>query len=516
MFVRVRLTLRTRLALMYGALVALTTALFALVAYFTVSNELYQNLDASLSRAGTSLLAVIRNQQRTAQGPLKPVRRDKRSPKTTDAFEFLRRSSMRNFVGPVPLPDSLIDAQDPVWSAVYEHVLLNSSTYVLQVRNRQGGVAWRSDNMLLDSLPSYQWFLDHGAIAAGDRIITYYTMRGIRYRLVVTIGDVAEVAAAYPAAEVDVTLRSLFSLMLLAIPILIVVSVVAGWFLARRSLRPVDTITTAARRITAERLSERLPLSDASDEIARLSETLNDMIARLERQFQQIRQFTADASHELKTPLAILMGEMEIALRKPFNEEEIRETLESCLEEVDRLTNVVQGLLELSRAESGQVQIEREPLNFSALVHSIYEDVEILAETKHLAMSCKIEPNIFVIGDKVRLHQACLNVMENAVKYTPSTGSVQITIESMPPAHDDDKARVMFTVADSGIGIPHEQLPFIYDRFFRVDKARSKSIQGTGLGLSIVRWIVEAHNGTIMAASEESVGTTFVITLPRA
>ena len=511
MFVRVRLTLRTRLALMYGALVALTTVLFALVAYFTVSNQLYQNLDASLSRAGVSLLAVIRNEQRSVAGPLKPVRKEKRSAKQSDVFEFLRRSSMRNFVGPIPVPDSVIaDVEDPVWSAVYEHVLLNSSTYVLQVRNPAGSIAWTSDNLLRDTLPSYQWFVNHGAVATGDRIFTYYTLRGVRYRLVVSRGDVAEVAAAYPAAEVDATLRSLFSLMLFSIPVVIILSIVAGWFLARRSLRPVDMITTTARRITAERLSERLPVSTSNDEIARLSDTLNDMIARLERQFQQIRQFTSDASHELKTPLAILMGELEIALRKEIPDASIRETLESCLEEVDRLTIVVQGLLELSRAESGQVQIERDHVNFSSLVTDIYEDIEILAEPKNIKLTANIEPNLFVTGDRVRLHQACLNIIENAVKYTRDAGEVSVKVAS------ESVGRVILKVEDNGIGIPSEKLPYIYDRFFRVDEARSKDIQGSGLGLSIVRWIVEAHDGTIMAASEEGVGTTFVITLPRA
>ncbi len=231
------------------------------------------------------------------------------------------------------------------------------------------------------------------------------------------------------------------------------------------------------------------------------------MIARLETSFAQIRQFTSDASHELKTPLAILMGELEVALRRPMKEEEYRATLASCLEEVERLTHVVQGLLELSRAETGQVTIQREHIRLSALLADVCDDVMLIAETKHIDLVTNISPNISITGDRIRLHQALLNVIENAVKYTPDGGGVRIELDVA-----EGRARVV--VADSGIGIPHDQLPFIYDRFFRVDKARSQNILGTGLGLSIVKWIVDAHDGTIDAMSTEGKGTTIIVTFP--
>lgn len=506
-----RLTLRTRLALLYGGVVALTATAFAVVAYFTVQNELYQNLDRSLARAASSLLVVIKNQQQEAQKPLARVRKTRRSEDPSkNIFAFLERSSMRDFVGPIPVPDSILgEREDPVWTAVYEHVLLNSSTFVLQVSVPKGDVVWRSDNLLTDSLPRFEYFKERGARVIDDRIYTDYTVRGTRYRLVITHADMAEVAAAYPAEEVDATLRGLFALMLWAIPVVILLSVIAGLFLAKRALSPVDLITTSARRITAERLSDRLPVLQTNDEIARLTDTLNEMIARLERSFEQVRQFTSDASHELKTPLAILMGELEIALRRPISDVQIRQTLESCLEEVERLNNVVQGLLELSKAESGQVKIEMKPVDLSALLKDICEDIEILAEPKEISVSTTIASYMVVNGDKTRLHQALLNVIENAVKYTPRGGRVKVTLTS-------DPKRAIIRVEDTGQGIPAEQLPKIYDRFFRVDKARSQDVQGTGLGLSIVRWIVESHGGSIMASSEVGVGTTFVIALPLA
>lgn len=509
MYVRpVKITLRVRLAIVYGTLVAATLVAFAAITYVTVSNELYQNLDASLSRATTSLLSVLRKEQAQSQRPLPKLRSSKRRvARETDMFSVLQRTSLRDFVGPIPGVDSLAYELEPVWSAVYEHMLLNSSNYWMQVVDSRGEIAWRSENMRGDSLPAFTDLVAQGAAVVDDKIYTYYWIRGERYRIVLSKGDVADVTAAYPVAEIDATLRRLFSLMLYSLPLVLAMSVFAGWLIARRSLRPVDVIATSARTITASNLGLRLPMPATNDEIARLTETLNDMIARLESSFDQIKQFTSDASHELKTPLAILMGELEVALRRPLSEAEYRTTLTSCLEEVIRLTHVVQGLLDISRAETGQVQIVRESVRFSALVADVCDDVMLIAETRHIDVATQIQPSITITGDRVRLHQALLNVIENAVKYTPDGGSVRIEVAS-----DDTHVRVV--VADTGVGIPADQLPHIYDRFFRVDKARSKSIHGTGLGLSIVKWIVDAHDGTIETRSTEGRGTTVEIAFP--
>ena len=229
------------------------------------------------------------------------------------------------------------------------------------------------------------------------------------------------------------------------------------------------------------------------------------MIARLEQSFAQVRQFTSDASHELKTPLAILMGELDVALRRPLTAEEYQATLASCLEEVERLTNVVQGLLEISRAESGQVTIERRPVSLSGLVGDICDDMLLMAESKRVGFTSDIAPEVKILGDKTRLHQAVLNIIENAVKYTPEGGSVRVELLAI-----DGRARLL--VSDTGIGIPAEDLARIYDRFFRVDKARSKNIQGTGLGLAIVKWVLDEHQATIDVVSAEGSGTTFKIT----
>lgn len=512
MFEAVKFTLRAKLALMYGALIALTMVAFAVIAYITVSNELMANLDTSLSRASSSLLAVLKKEQAQVKKPLvarklakitsPAARRDKlKSP-------LLDQSTQREFVGPVLPSDSAL-IEDPVWSAVYEHMLLNSSNYILQVADNSGSVIWRSDNLVSDTLPSFTTYVREGARADDNRLLSHYWLNGERYRIVMTRSEIASVTAAYPLSEIDATLRRLFAAMLYALPLVLVISVWTGWFIAGRSLRPVDEITRLARQITASNLEQRLPRAQNNDEIGRLIDTLNEMIARLESSFSQVRQFTSDASHELKTPLAILMGELEIALRRPMTIEEYKATVASCLEEVERLTHVVQGLLELSRAETGQSVIDRKPVRLSTLVADVCDDVMLIAESKHVQLTTDIQLDLQIIGDKVRLHQAILNVVENAVKYTPSAGAVRVELRKV-----EDEIRLL--VSDTGIGIAAEHIPFLFDRFYRVDKARSKNIHGTGLGLAIVKWIVDVHNGTIKVVSTEGAGTTMQITFPSA
>jgi len=510
------LSLRARLTLMYSTLVVLIIAAFAIATYVTVSSELYQNLDASLSRAATSLEAVIRQEQKQAKRPLTPARRERRPSANKDAFEFLNRESSR-FIGPV-MPIEGADAEeDRVWSAVYEHMLLNSSSFLFQVRDQAGRLAWTSNYVVIDStskasreLPGFAYFERQGTPVIDNRIYTYYTLRGERYRIVLLRGTAAEVSAAYPASEVDSTLRGLFSVMLWSLPAALLVSLLSGWFLAKRSLRPVDQLTSSARQITAQNLSLRLPKPITDDELGRLTETVNDMIARLETSFAQIRQFTSDASHELRTPLAIMMGELELALRRPLTTDDARKVLESCLEEVERLNQVVQGLLELSRAESGQVTLQLEEVRFSTLVENVCDDVMILADQKRIELATDITPGIFIMGDAVRMQQALLNIIENAVKYTREGGDVHVRL-AVDTEGDDGKSDVVLTVSDNGIGIPADELGFIFDRFFRVDKARSKEVHGSGLGLSIVKWIVDAHAGRIEVISDYGKGTTFIV-----
>lgn len=292
-------------------------------------------------------------------------------------------------------------------------------------------------------------------------------------------------------------------------PLLLLVLSVGGWFVTGRALSPVRRITSAVQRIRAESLSERLPVNQCRDEISELQETFNSMLQRLEEAFTKVRQFTADASHELRTPLAILRGETEVALRWAKNPEELRATLESNLEEIDRMSRIIEDLLALAKSEAGEIPLALTDVNLSDLLQDLYLQGKTLSEPKGIEFALHMEVNreIHLRGDQLQLHRMLLNLVSNAVKYTPDGGRVAIHLAS-----DDHFARIR--VVDTGFGIAAEHLPYLFDRFYRIDEARNRDIGGSGLGLSIVKWIVEAHGGQVDVASEPNRGSTFTVSLP--
>jgi heavy metal sensor kinase len=280
-----------------------------------------------------------------------------------------------------------------------------------------------------------------------------------------------------------------------------------GYFLAHRALQPVDEMTQTARQITADRLNKRIDVQNTGDELDRLGQTFNEMFSRLERSFIEIRRFTADASHELRTPLTAIRTEVEVALARSECTPEQQQLLGSVLEECDRLARLTDQLLMLSRQDAGLAPQVREPVPLSALVKDVVETMRLLAETKGLRLLIVESAPVSVRGDDAQLRQVFFNVIDNAIKYTPAGGRIEVRIETLP-----GKARVI--VKDSGIGIAAEHLPRVFDRFFRVDKARSREQGGTGLGLSIASSIIAAHGGQIELLSTFNEGTTCIITLP--
>jgi signal transduction histidine kinase len=243
------------------------------------------------------------------------------------------------------------------------------------------------------------------------------------------------------------------------------------------------------------------------DEIGRLTLTIIDMIRRLHDSFAQIRQFSADASHELRTPLTIVRGEIELALRSTKSPDEYRFVLESTLEEILRLTSIIDNLLMLAKADKGLYRPEFSEVNLGSLIEELFEDSEVLASRKNIRISLDIGTPITIVGDRLRLRQLFLNLIDNAIKYTPEGGNVALAVERHNGA-------AVFRISDSGIGIPEEDLPKVFDRFYRVDKARSREMGGTGLGLSIAKWIAELHRGTIDVQSELHRGSVFTVKLP--
>ncbi len=287
----------------------------------------------------------------------------------------------------------------------------------------------------------------------------------------------------------------------------VLLSIGGGWWLMRKALWPVTALSRAAERLNETNLSQPLPRTGNGDELDRLAEVLNGMTARLDGSFGRIREFTLHASHELKTPLTILCGETEIELRDEALPAAQRERAASRLDELRRLSRVVDGLTLLTKADAGQVALDLAPVRLDELVRDSFADAQILAETPGIRVECGACPAVTVEGNGHRLRQLLLNLLDNAIKYNQAQGWVRLGLR-----REGETAEL--TVGNSGPGIAPEILPRVFDRFFRGDPAHSGAVEGCGLGLSIAQWIVTAHGGSIQIASEPGKSTTVTVRLP--
>jgi heavy metal sensor kinase len=305
---------------------------------------------------------------------------------------------------------------------------------------------------------------------------------------------------------VDRTLERLRLALLLGIPLCLILAGAGGWVLAGRALEPVDRISRMARSITATDLSRRINLK-RQDELGRLAGTFDEMIDRLERAFQEQRQLTADVSHELRSPLSILEAQTTLALRRLRSADEYRGVLASMQEEIERMSSMLNQLLMLARAEVGEEQIRPEPVCLATVAEPVIDGMGALARERGVRLELQADSSLWIEGDATRMRQLLVNLLDNAVRHTPKDGHVDITIDRM-----GDQARLV--VADTGEGISPEDLPHVFQRFYRGDRARRRGTGHSGLGLAIVRWIVEAHGGDVRVSSVPGRGARFVVTLP--
>lgn len=293
-----------------------------------------------------------------------------------------------------------------------------------------------------------------------------------------------------------------------SVPVILVVAALGGYWLSRRALSPVDEITQAARKIGAQDLGQRITVHKSGDELERLADTLNGMLARLESAFQRITKFTADASHELRTPVSVMRASAEIALRKSRSEEEYRQALAQILQESERLSQLIEQLLILARSDAGSAVLPMVPTNMAQPLQVACEQAGLLAREKQLAFSLRLPDNpLWVQGDPSSLERLFLVLLDNAVKYTPDHGRVEVQL------HAEDGFAVA-SVRDTGIGVSSEDLPHIFERFYRADPARTRDSGGSGLGLAIGTWIAQVHGGEIRVQSEPSRGSCFEVRLP--
>lgn len=306
---------------------------------------------------------------------------------------------------------------------------------------------------------------------------------------------------------VETMLDHVFLQMTLAFPLAVFIITAGGYWLVRRALSPVEQITSAAEQITQHNLGERLPVAETGDELESLSNSLNHMISRLDDAFQQTNRFLADASHELRTPLTILCGELEELTNDSRLDARQRERTLSLLSEALRLSKIVEQLLMLSRLDAGEAIVEWQQFDLAELVRSTAEQMNLLAEDKNISIKGKTGEVVLIEGDRSRLKQVVVNLLDNAIKYTSPHGSITWSVRGL------DKHAVL-EISDTGMGIPSEAMPHIFDRFYRVDKARSADGESIGLGLAIVKSILSAHGGEVEAESRAGKGTCFRVRLP--
>jgi len=318
---------------------------------------------------------------------------------------------------------------------------------------------------------------------------------------------VAIVQVAQSLDDARGTLQKLLVTLLVSVPILVAVAGISGYFLASRALAPIDQITATARRISAKDLSARLNVSSIDDEVGRLTQTLNDMLARLDDSFQRERQFTNDASHELRTPLTAMQAILGVIREKRRTPKEYEQALDDLNEETDRLRTLVENLLRFARGDQQNNNLFEE-VDLSMLVKDVVDSLRPLAEAKQLTLNCEVTEKVTVLGDSDELIRVFVNLLDNAIKYTEQ-GQIDVIAKK-------DEKEILVSVQDTGIGIPPEHLSHIFDRFYRVDKSRSRQAGGgSGIGLTIARALVEAQGGRIWVESAGSgQGSIFNFTLP--
>ena len=459
-------TIRARLTLWYTVIFSGMLMLLGIAALVLLDRGLRENIDASLLSVARSIAASTRNMSRPGPG-------------FADLVESLLPPGLTNryfnLLDPFGRPDQRLLPRGRLQLPLSPEALHNAE------QGRE----------------TYQTLTVSEIAPAPIRLLTLPVIERGRIIHLVQV--------AMPLESADAA-RSHFIFVLLGLtPLALGGAAAGGWFLARRALTPVDTMVEAARKIEAEDLSRRLETSASHDELGRLAAVLNDMLARLERSFTAVRHFSADAAHELRTPLTILKGEIEVALQSSRSEDEYRKILTSCLEEVDRLSALVQDLLFLARSDSGNVTVTDTPVDLSAVFTEVSQPLGALAESTSINFTALSPPSLWIKGNGSMLFRLIFNLGENAIKYAPAGGLVELRLTQ-------NGSTAVLQVQDNGPGIPYKEQVYIFDRFYRGDPARSRG--GTGLGLALVRSIVALHKGQITVESEVGKGTCFQVTLP--
>jgi two-component system OmpR family sensor kinase len=511
MFRRMRWTLRlrimhirTQLTILYMLIFVLVISLLSVVFYINLHSSLETNVDTELQEHTTEIAAGIyyKNGKLQVQNVINgfPGLIDSDSGSDSPGGDTTAQvaptpANSSNNGSPLTLPASVVTG--PLVRVLDRsgHTLFQSPAF------RQLIVTQASVTQALHGTP----WLDTVATASGESV-RLYSMPLLYHKSVVGVLQVGE-----SLTSLANTMRNAVIELLTIGALGLLLSFFLGYWLARRAFLPVQKMTSIARRIEASDLHKRVPVPQSKDELHTLALTFNEMIARLEQDFLRQRRFVADASHELRTPVAAIRSMTDVVLNQQngASPEEYRATVQDINAEVERLGHLINDLLTLARNDEGQAPLEREAIRLDQLALDVAATTEALASEKGITVEVQAEQPATVIGDEVRLIQVMMNLIDNAIAYTNAGGTVRLCVEVKGNfAH--------LIVSDTGVGIAQEHLAHIFERFYRADAARSRAAGGTGLGLAIVEWIVRAHNGTISVESQVGVGTTFTVQLPLA
>src|SRR5216117_2597889 len=476
-------TLRGRLTASYSAALALTLAAFAVLLYLDRRSASYQDLDQRIQSEATLTAGILAESYR-ARGSLVRADTSGRPVLIADVAGLLE--AVPDFLIITARDGSLLFASPDARALTFQQVEQLGRLARAPFSGRAAGT------LRLEPDGPRMHYVVHYVTGAGPQF--------------------GAILAGANVRSAELGPEQLLSTFVLILPLGLVAALLLGSWISRRALEPVDQIITEVREISDGRsLHRRLAEPMVKDELGRLAATLNQMMTRLERSFAALRRFTADASHELKTPLTVLRAGVERAITRPDLPQETLASLEETLQEVNRMTELLEALLTLARADEGRADLHRESVDLRDIIAEAGETGELLAEHAGVGIDIRLpsEP-VMLSVDRSRIRQLALNLIENAVKYTPRGGQVSVELGS-------NDGRVVFTVADTGIGIAPGDLPHVFDRFWRADSARTRTSEraGTGLGLAMCKWIAEAHGGTIEVQSRPGRGTTFTVGLPR-
>lgn len=474
-------SVRVRLTVWYMLIFAALLAAFSFLLYELLARDLHHHLDQSVMNTARTAAAGF-------QGQMLENRHD---PIVATAHTLIEFRPHNTYL-------ALLTAQQQLGAHYYDEMSMPTSEPVLQ---EPIAAAWVQEAKAKQA-PVLQTVRGFGT--AGGRLAVMQIPTAEHD----PINQEFFVVVAQSQAETQEHLKTMRRIFYLCLPLMLLVAGIAGYLLARKSLAPIAAMSAQAESIHAQNLHERLQVSNPHDELGRLAGIFNALLERVNRSFASLREFTADASHELRTPLAIIRGEADVALSQPRTSLEYQETLAIVRDEARRLSRIVDDMLALARADAGAQPLQREDLYLNDLIEECSRAVQTLAASKKIAVLCESLPDVEFCGDEELLRRMILNLLDNAIKYTPVGGTVRIELR-------ETHISIQLRVIDNGIGIPAEAAAHVFDRFYRVDKARSRAEGGSGLGLPIVKWVAEAHQGTVQMESHPGRGSEFVVELPR-